>query len=100
MSPGVESPASLWSGSPADALARVATGPQGLSAAEARARLKVHGLNALAEHRGPGVLRLLYAQVKSPLVLLLLFASIVSIAAGEWVDASMTMGIVIVSALL
>ncbi len=68
------------------------TAADGLSTAEARRRLAVHGRNQLRAHPALSRLRVLARQLRSPLLLLLLFAAAVSLATGEMMDA----GIVIV----
>ena len=61
--------------------------PAGLSTDEARRRLVTAGRNQLRAHRGLSRLRVLFRQLRSPLLLLLLFAALVSLATGEVVDA-------------
>ena len=68
--------------------------PVGLSAAEARRRLTTYGRNELRTHRSLSRLRVLAHQLRSPLLLLLLFAAGVSIATGEMVDAGIVLVIV------
>ena len=55
----------------ADVFGRLATRPEGLSAAEAEARLDEHGPNLLARERRPGFARLLWRAAINPLVVLL-----------------------------
>ena len=66
---------------------RLATTAHGLSAAEADARLKKYGPNALPEPPRRTVLGIFVGQLKSPLVYLLLAAAAVSVALGESSDA-------------
>src|SRR5678815_4539991 len=61
----------------------------GLTSAEAARRLASFGSNEIRARPAASRLRVLWRQVRSPLVLLLVFAAIVSVASGEWVDASM-----------
>ena len=78
-------------------LTRLETGPVGVSAAEAATRLEVFGRNELREHTHvswPGVL---WNQVRSPLLLLLVFAALASAVSGEWVDAGIVLVIVLVT---
>ena len=63
--------------------ARLKTRPQGLSAADAEARLAEHGPNVLAKDQRPGVLRLLWRSVLNPLVVLLAVLATVSFATGD-----------------
>jgi Mg2+-importing ATPase len=61
----------------------------GLTSAEAARRLASFGSNEIRARPSASRMRVLWRQVRSPLVLLLVFAAIVSVASGEWVDASM-----------
>lgn len=69
---------------------------EGLSTKEAGARLERYGRNALDERHLSWV-QVLFEQVKSPLVLLLVFAALASGVTGEWVDASIVLVIVLAS---
>jgi P-type Mg2+ transporter len=77
-------------------LERLESAREGLSAREAQARLARYGRNALDE-RHLTWLEVLFEQVKSPLVLLLVFAALASGLTGEWVDASIVLVIVFAS---
>ena len=90
----------LWSVSPEHLLAVLRSSPAGLSAAEASARLRRVGPNAITPHRRGTAWRSLLAQFTSPLVLILVFAAVVSAAAGEWTDAGIVVAIVVASAVL
>jgi Mg2+-importing ATPase len=72
----------------------------GLTSAAAAQRLRQDGPNALGGegHRGP--LAVLIGQFASPLVLILVAASLVSLAVGDKVEAGIILTIVIMSALL
>ena len=72
----------------------------GLTSADAAARLRRDGPNALGGegHRGP--LAVLVSQFASPLVLILVVASAVSMAVGDRVEAGIILAIVAMSALL
>ena len=72
----------------------------GLSSAEAAKRLREHGRNELREHATLSRLRVLTAQFRSPLLLLLVFAAVVALLAGQWVDAAIVIVIVVASAIL
>ncbi|MBK7857860.1 MAG: magnesium-translocating P-type ATPase [Archangiaceae bacterium] len=66
----------------------------GLSASEARERLERYGPNRLDQRRSLTRLSVLWNQVRSPLLLLLLFAALASALAGEWTDAAVVFAIV------
>jgi magnesium-transporting ATPase (P-type) len=72
----------------------------GLTSSEAAQRLRQDGPNALGSegHRGP--LAVLISQFASPLVLILVAASAVSMVVGDRVEAGIILAIVAMSALL
>src|ERR1051325_8291983 len=72
----------------------------GFSTVEAEKRLQEEGPNSLkATHRATPLL-LFLNQFKSPLVLILLFAVVVSAFAKEWIDATVILVIVVASAVI
>lgn len=73
---------------------------QGLSTSEANRRLQQVGPNTLKAGRQVTALGLLLNQFKSPLVLILVFAVIVSAFAQEWIDAVIILVIILGSSLL
>lgn len=91
---------SYWARTPEDLFATLQSSPQGLSSASAQERLTQFGRNALEDHKKAAPLLLLLSQFKSPLVLILVFAAIISIVTGEWIDACIILAIVIASAVL
>ncbi len=72
----------------------------GLTSAEAAQRLRRDGPNSLGAEGRRGPLAVLISQFTSPLVLILIAASLVSIAVGDAVEASIILAIVAMSALL
>ena len=78
----------FWSQSPDQLLATLNSTPDGLSTAEAVRRLQQFGSNTLKAGQQVTALGLLLNQFKSPLVLILVFAVIVSAFAKEWIDAA------------
>lgn len=87
-----------WSLPAAEVSGRLAATPNGLSSAEAQARRSAYGPNQLSERRRSSRLGFVYRQLASPLILLLLFAAVVSSLTGEWVDAGLVLTIVVASA--
>ena len=67
---------------------------------EAGRLLEAHGLNELPHQRKTNPLRLLGAQLKSPLVLLLLVATVVSAFLGDITEAIAIAAIVLINALV
>lgn len=77
----------------AEVLAALGTGPAGLSAAEAAARLGRYGPNAIRSH-GVRALAILANQVRNPLLILLAAATLVSLGTGQVTDALIILAIV------
>ncbi len=90
----------FWALHAPEVLDRLGTRCDGLSSAEAAARLTSAGANTVTEDRAATAWHLLLRQLESPLVLILVFGSLVSIVLREWIDASIILSIVIGSALL
>jgi Mg2+-importing ATPase len=74
---------------------RVDSTSDGLSSAEARERLERFGRNELLEEARLSRLRVVWSQVRSPLLLILLFAAVVSALTREWSDAAIVIAIVL-----
>jgi Mg2+-importing ATPase len=91
---------SYWALTPEDLFATLQSSPQGLSSASAQVHLIKFGRNELKGHKKAAPLLLLLSQFKSPLVLILVFAAIISVVTGAWIDASIILAIVIASAVL
>ncbi len=89
-----------WAESQRDLLARLESTPAGLTSEQAEARLRLQGPNRLKRPVARGMLQVLAAQFKSPLVLILVFAAVISLATGELLDASIVLAIIAASALL
>jgi Mg2+-importing ATPase len=90
----------FWSRPASEVMAGLGSGPDGLSAAAAVARLKEAGPNRLDRARQASTLALLLRQFGSPLVLMLAAAAGVSFAIGEARDGAIILVIVVMSGLL
>ena len=98
--PAAAAPAFAWWACSVDECMHAAestTAEQGLSAAEAQARLAAHGRNAMTPPERPSFLRKLWAQVNSALIWILLAAAIISGAQLEWVELGLILGVVIIN---
>lgn len=73
---------------------------QGLTEAAAEERLSKYGLNTTSARKKASVAGLFLNQFKSPIVLILIFATVVSALLKDWVDAVVILAIVLVSAAL
>ena len=89
-----------WSHALEDVLAALQSAPDGLSSAEAKRRLGRYGRNVLKAQERTSALWLFLNQFKSPLLWILVFAAVVSALTQAWVDASIVLIIVVVSAVL
>ena len=89
-----------WHLPEAELLAQLHSNAQGLSAGEARLRLSRDGPNALSTLQQATALGLLVSQFKSPLVLILMLACLISLLAAEWLDAAVVLVIVFGSTML
>jgi Mg2+-importing ATPase len=90
----------FWSLPAGDVLRGLATGSEGLASVEAASRLLTAGPNRLQRERRTTALGLLARQFASPLVLLLAFAAVLSIAVRETHDAVIILAILVASGLL
>ena len=72
----------------------------GLTEDEAAIRLASHGPNRPSQQPGRGALARFLAQLKEPLVLVLIGAGMVTAALGEWIDSSVIFGVVLVNAVI
>lgn len=72
----------------------------GLTAEDARKRLANYGANRLKPQKRSDVVTLLIAQFKSPIILILLFATVLSLFLHNVVDASIILAIVVISGML
>ncbi len=84
-----------------DALyARLGTSPAGLGQEEAVARLRRLGPNVLARQQRTGLPTLIFRQLASPIVLILLGATVLAFFLGDVADAGIVCAIVVASAAL
>jgi Mg2+-importing ATPase len=92
--------AAYWSQPQDSLLSELHSAPDGLSTADAAQRLAQYGPNLLQAREKETALGLFLNQFKSPIILILLFATGVSAATKEWVDALIILTIVFGSAVL
>jgi Mg2+-importing ATPase len=90
----------FWSGPVERVLEQVGTSPVGLSQTEAMRRLERDGPNVLDAHHADRGWRLLLSQFTSPIILILLGATLLSIALGDLTDGSIIVAIIAASGLL
>ena len=97
-SPGLDIP--YWSQDAAAVSAALGSGPGGLSSERAAAQLRLAGPNSVEDASHLSALRLLLRQFESPLVLILIFAAVISLVLQQWVDSGIILAIVLASTLL
>lgn len=92
---GVDTSEAYWSKSSDQLFSALNSSAKGLQTSDVNQRLKQYGLNTIRAQQKTSALKLLLSQFKSPLVLILIFAAIVSGVVKEWVDASIVLAIVL-----
>lgn len=85
---------SYWALDRSAVLQQLASSVEGLSSVEASRRLAACGPNALRERSQLTRAGVFARQLRSPLLLLLVFAAAASLVAGEWLDAGIVLAIV------
>jgi Mg2+-importing ATPase len=90
----------FWNLSADEALKKLATSEDGLSTDEAGLRLESYGPNLIKPRRKITTLGLLLGQFKSPIIIILIFAAVLSAFLGDLTDAVIILTIIIFSALL
>ncbi|MDU9032213.1 magnesium-translocating P-type ATPase [Pseudomonas corrugata] len=87
-----------WSPALNQVFCNVHSSPQGLSQAEARARMR--SAPARPKDRPRGLARLVLEQMRTPLVLILIVGALVAVSVGDWLDTAIVGCIVLISAVL
>jgi len=87
----------FWSTDTTACISSLKTTTNGLSDDEAKKRLVTYGANRLQQKKRSDVITLLVAQFKSPIILILLAATLLSLFLRNLVDASIILTIVILS---
>jgi Mg2+-importing ATPase len=83
-----------------DLLQEYQTTEQGLTSAEAAARLRKFGFNIFAEQKRFSVLFSFFSKFKNPLVLILLAAASISLYSGAYIDGSIIVVMVLLSVII
>jgi Mg2+-importing ATPase len=93
-------PFAFWSIEKSDLVTQLKSSEQGLSAAEAAERLTQKGYNSLTKINKPSRWLLFLNQFKSPVTLILIFAALLSLSLGDWINMSIILFIILISAFL
>ncbi len=89
-----------WHQMPAqDVIQSLATGPDGLSVAEAQARLAKYGFNELKFKKRSALVRFLM-QFRSPLIYVLIASAAVTGALGMWADSAVILIVVVANSII
>ncbi|QKQ73959.1 magnesium-translocating P-type ATPase [Nostoc sp. TCL240-02] len=91
---------SFWSLPAEQVLDQLKSSHQGLSRQEAQQRLTQYGANSLKQKRQSSTLLLLLNQFKSPIILILIAAAVLSSFLGDVIDTIIILTIVLISGLL
>jgi Ca2+-transporting ATPase len=73
------------------------TAGRGLSSAEAELRLRRDGSNEIPRARRVPLWGLIASQLRDPLILVLLVAAVLTLATGDWTDASVILFVIVVN---
>jgi len=90
----------FWSLPAAQVLTLVQSTPAGLSRQDAQQHLSEYGANSLKQKQKSNSLTLLLNQFRSPIILILIFAAVLSIFLRDAADAIIILAIVLISGLL
>ena len=93
-------PIAFWGVPVSEMLQKLETTKGGLTSSEAARRLERYGANLLKPPKRTDVLTLLFAQFKSPIILILFFATGLSFFLHDTTDAVIILSIVLISGLL
>jgi magnesium-transporting ATPase (P-type) len=92
-------PSTPWHArSPEDVASLLKTGTQGLSDDEVLRRRASTGWNELEQTKPPGVLTLLLHQFTSPLIYILVAATVVTLLLGDYVDSAVIAAVLVLNA--
>ena len=83
-----------------DALADLASSPQGLSASEASERFKQTGPNLLAQSKVEGPLTLIWRQINNPISWLLIGAGALAVLLRKYTDSGVVFGAVVINGII
>ena len=93
-------PQKPWARGVEDVLDRLDSSPEGLTRREAEARLERYGPNALEEHERRGVLEILWEQVASLIMALLVVAMVVSFLTGQIVEGFAIIAVIVLNTVI
>lgn len=89
-----------WSAPAADVLQDLHSTTKGLTEAEAGKRLREFGENAIRKQKKTTQFVMFLNQFKSPIIVILIAATAISAATGDWIDSLIILAIILASAVL
>jgi Mg2+-importing ATPase len=95
-----DAPNAFWSRTADEQLSQLGVTLDGLTSTEAARRLSTYGPNTVRAKRERGNIALLLAQFRSPIILILIAAAILSAFLGDRVDAGIIIAIVLATGVL
>ena len=93
-------PQKPWARGADEILDQLDSSPDGLTAQEAGARLERYGLNALEEHERRRILEILWEQVASLIMALLVVAMVVSFLTGQIVEGFAIIAVIVLNTVI
>ena len=90
----------FWSFKREEVFSHLGTSLGGLLEDDARKRISVYGANAIKEKKRLTTARIIFGQLKSPLILVLIFAGVATVFLGEWVEAAVIFAAVVINTML
>lgn len=91
---------SFWFAPPEEIIKSLDTTENGLSTEEAKKRLQIYGINSIAASKSKSTFSLLISQFKSPIIIILFSATLLSFLLHDALDALIILTIIIISGLL
>src|SRR3989338_2742740 len=85
----IKQPFPFWAEEVSQAAQNLGTDAEkGLQEKDVPERLSVFGANRFGEDKGPSVFAIFFRQFQSPLIIILLLASVATLVLNRWADAS------------
>lgn len=90
----------FWASTGKDVMEELKVTEAGLTSAEVEARVKIYGENNIQSQKKEGPLKIFIKQFKSPITLILLFATGISLGLRDYTDTVIIFSIVMISGIL
>ena len=90
----------FWSSSPEELFTKLNSGNNGISEDEAKKRLEEYGSNSLGKKDELNSFMLFISQFKSPIIIILILAAVISVFVGDAANAGIIFVIILISGAL